>query len=270
MKSETENAVLNTVLSSRAGREVSPDAALSAVRWALARHKPADAEKAAKTRLHQFYGSWVGEGWAKKADKILTSLEQGCEGAAPSATRLLALHASTRERLEHIGESYDKIFAACGRLQSVFDAACGLNPLSFFLLGLPEVELTALDAGVAVAATLNRFFSASPMPNARASAGDVLTAPPQGHFDLALVMKFLPLAERMERGGALKLLNSIDARHIVVSFPTRSLSGKNVGMERNYSEWFEGLELKGEIRARFVCGEEVFYIIAPSVASRHP
>ena len=129
------------------------------------------------------------------------------------------------------------------------------------LLGLPEIELLALDAGSEVAQTLNRFFTASGMIHARAEAGDAMACLPHRHYDLALVMKFLPLCERMEKGGALKLMGSIDAGHIVASFPTRSLSGRNVGMEKNYSEWFEGLGFQGEIAERFVCGDELFYIV---------
>jgi 16S rRNA (guanine(1405)-N(7))-methyltransferase len=264
MKPETEAALAERLMASKAGREVSPDTALSAVRWALARYAPADAEKAAKTRLHQFYGSWVGEGWARKAQRILDALERGGQDAGSAAQKLLALHASTRERLPFIGKCYEHIFACCGKPASVLDAACGLNPLSFALPGMPDASILAVDAGVAVAETLNRFFVLAGMQNSRAEAGDILGSPPTGRFDLALVMKFLPLAERMEKGGAVKLLDSIDAVHTVVSFPTRSLSGKNVGMERNYSQWFEGLEFNGEIVERFVCGEEIFYIIKGS------
>lgn len=261
MKPETETTILNSVLASRAGREVSSGAALSAVRWALARHKPADAEKAARARLHQLYGSWVAEGWARKAQAVLTAMERGEEGAASAARKLLALHASTRERLPYIEECYARIFAACGSPSSVLDVACGLNPLSFCLMEMRGIRLEAMDMGTSVVEALNRFFNLSGMANACAGAGDALADLPSGPFDLALVMKFLPLAERMEKGGAVKLLDSIHAQRIVASFPTRSLSGRNVGMERNYSEWFEGLGFKEEIVERFVCGEEVFYVI---------
>jgi 16S rRNA (guanine(1405)-N(7))-methyltransferase len=225
MNESLEQSICDKVMASKAGREVSPDVVRIAVRWALVRHSPKEAEKAARARLHQLYGSYVGEGWLKEARHVLTCLEQGKLIGQDAATRLFALHGSTRERLAHVFECYDKIFSICGSPSSVLDIACGLNPLSFYLVGKAMCEL------------------------------------PAGHFDLALVMKFLPLAERMERGGALKLINAIHADSIVVSFPTRSLSGRNVGMEKNYSQWFEGLGFAGEIRERFICGTEVLYII---------
>lgn len=261
MNADVERALGEKVLSSKAGREVDPGVVRSAVRWALARHGAKEAEKAAKTRLHQLYGSYVGEGWLKAARRVLDDLESGKADSRAAALKLMALHGSTWERLAHIEECYGKIFESCGLPVSVLDVACGLNPISFLLAGLPDVRLLAIDAGSDAVAVLNRFFTASGMANARAESGDVMAGLPAGPFDLALVMKFLPLAERIETGGAIRLLDAIDARHIVVSFPTRSLSGRNVGMERNYSEWFEELGFNGEITERFVCGEEVFYVI---------
>jgi 16S rRNA (guanine(1405)-N(7))-methyltransferase len=258
---ECEKSLSESLLRSKAGREVCPAVVRNTARWALARHPAKEAEKAAKARLHQFYGSWVAEGWAKRAEKALTELERDDIGAQQAAERLLSAHSSTRERLAHIGECYDRIFAACGAPPSVLDIACGMNPVSFCLLGMSGQRILGVDAGTAVADTLNRFFALSDMQNAVACAGDVMDSLPAGRYDLALVMKFLPLAERLERGGALKLLGSIDADRIVVSFPTRSLSGRNVGMERNYSAWFEGLGYRGGIVNRFVCAEEIFYIV---------
>lgn len=261
MNADIENTLTEKVLISRAGREVSPSVVRSAVQWALARYTPKEAEKAIKARLHQLYGSYVGEGWLKDARKILTRMECGELDGSTAAQKLLTLHSSTKERLAHIDECYNRIFAICGKPATVLDIACGLNPLSFYTLGLKGISLLAQDAGNEVVEVLNRFFALVGMANARAEVGDALGSLPPDLFDLALVMKFLPLTERMEKGGALRLLSGIHARHIVVSFPTRSLSGKNVGMERNYSEWFEGLGFDGEIMDRFVCGDEVFYVV---------
>ena len=234
MKPDLEQALFDKVCASKAGREIDPAVVGAAVRWALARYSPKDAEKAAKARLHQLYGSYVGEGWAKAAAKTLALLEAGELPPQDAALRLMALHGSTSERLDHIDECYQHIFAATGAPSSVLDVACGLNPLAFALPGMPQAALTALDAGQDIATLLNRFFAAAQMPHAHAESGDAMAELPAGPYDLALLMKFLPLAERIETGRALRLLKAIPARHIVVSFPTRSLSGRNVGMEKNY------------------------------------
>ncbi len=261
MKADLAQPLFEKVRASKAGREINPAVVGAAVRWALARFHPKDAEKAAKTRLHQLYGSYVGEGWAKAAAKTLALLEAGELAPQDAALRLMALHGSTAERLDHIGECYERIFAAAGTPASVLDIACGLNPLAFALPGMPQAAITALDAGQDIAALLNRFFAAAALPRANAESGDAMAALPAGPYDLALLMKFLPLAERIETGGALRLLRAIPARRIVVSFPTRSLSGRNVGMEKNYSEWFESLGFEGEMLERFICGGEVYYVV---------
>lgn len=203
MKPDLEQTLFEKVCASKAGREIDPAVVGAAVRWALARFSPKDAEKAAKARLHQLYGSYVGEGWAKAAAKTLALLEAGALPPQDAAMRLMALHGSTSERLDHIGACYKRIFETCGAPGSVLDVACGLNPLAFALPGMPQAALTALDAGQDIAALLNRFFAAAPMPRAHAESGDAMAALPAGPHDLALVLKFLPLAERIERAGRL-------------------------------------------------------------------
>lgn len=266
---------------SRAGRAVSPDVVRGAAAWALERHKPKEAEKAAKTRLHQLYGSYIVEKELDQATDIVAALERGERDAPSAAQALLPLHGSTRERLPELQHCYDTIWQVCGAPRRVADIACGFNPLSFFALGRTEFELAALDAGQELVTLLNRFFAAAGQDGFHAKAGDALAAPTTGHYsgdapttghypggapttghyDLALIFKFLPLAERLRRGGARALLDSLDARHIVVSFPTRTLGGRNVGMEGNYAQWFHTLGYPGKVLHSFCLSNELFLIV---------
>lgn len=261
MNDDTVRELTKKVLASRAGREVSPDVVLGAVQWALARWKPAEAERRTRGRLHQLYGSYVVEGWLKTARAVLDELSRGACDARTAAERLLALHGSTRERAGCAVELYEKICSVCGRPRAVLDVACGLNPVSLFLTEIGAARILALDAGKDVVDVLNRFFSLAGMAGARALACDALQGLPEERFNLALILKFLPLAERMERGGALKVLRAVNAGHIAVSFPTRSLGGRNVGMERNYAQWFESLGYEGRVLDRFVLGDELVYVV---------
>lgn len=252
---------------SKAGRAVSPDVVRGAAAWALERHKPKDAEKAAKTRLHQLYGSYIVEKELEQAEEIVAALERG-ELDAPSAARaLLPLHGSTRERLADLQACYDAIWQVCGAPERVVDIACGFNPLSFCALGRTGFDLEAVDAGQDMVALLNRFFAAAGQSEFHAQAGDALKSPPAGRYDLALVFKFLPLAERLRRGGARALLDSLDARHIVVSFPTRTLGGRNVGMEGNYAQWFQSLGYPGKVIHSFTLSNELFLIVEGCLCS---
>lgn len=246
---------------SKAGRDINADVVRGTAAWALERHRPKEAEKAAKTRLHLLYGSYIEDRELARAEGFVAALEHGQLAAPDAARAMLALHGSTRERLGELEVCYDAILQTCGAPARVADIACGLNPLSFCALGLSDCELWALDAGQALVAVLNRFFAAAGRAGFTACSGDALSNAPPGRYDLALVFKFLPLAERLRHGGARALLDSLDARHIVVSFPTRTLGGRNVGMQDNYAQWFQSLGYPGKVIHSFVLSNELFLIV---------
>lgn len=54
----------------------------------------------------------------------------------------------------------------------------------------------------------------------------------------------------------------VNAEWIVASFPTRSLGGRNVGMEKHYSEWMEAhVPENRAIAARLTSENELFYVL---------
>ena len=58
------------------------------------------------------------------------------------------------------------------------------------------------------------------------------------------------------------LLERLNAAWAAVSFPTRTLSGRSVGMERNYSSAFEeNCPQRFAIADRFVAGNELIYVL---------
>ena len=75
------------------------------------------------------------------------------------------------------------------------------------------------------------------------------------------MMKLLPILDTQQSGAARHLIDSVPARHIAVSFPTRTLGGRGVGMEAHYSQWFETLVPAQRIRERFTHGSELIYIL---------
>ena len=72
-------------------------------------------------------------------------------------------------------------------------------------------------------------------------------------------------ASRQSVGAAMETLNyhpNANARALAVSFPTRTLGGRDVGMERHYAEWMEARVPEGfAIAGRFADGNELFYIL---------
>ena len=87
-------------------------------------------------------------------------------------------------------------------------------------------------------------------------------AVPDERFQMALMLKLLPLLERQRAGAADVLLRRVRAEFLVISFPTRTLGGRDVGMERHYSEWMEAhLPAGRAVAARIVGENELFYIL---------
>ena len=83
--------------------------------------------------------------------------------------------------------------------------------------------------------------------------------------DVALVLKALPPLEQAERSAGLGLLRALQARYIFVSFPTRTLGGRNVQMAANYEARFRALlESEGWSADRFAFPGELCFRIARS------
>ncbi|MBQ9854702.1 MAG: hypothetical protein IJO53_00805, partial [Clostridia bacterium] len=59
--------------------------------------------------------------------------------------------------------------------------------------------------------------------------------------------------------------NAVDAvksRYMLITFPTQTLGGKKVGMEKHYTEWFEArIPENLTIIDRFVIGNELAYTL---------
>lgn len=152
-------------------------------------------------------------------------------------------HASTRERLPNLESFYDGIIASTGSVSSIVDIACGLNPLALPWMGLPAgVRYDAYDLYANMAEFLTTYINTACLEvMGAAHARDCVALPPEQDVDLALILKFLPVLEQIEKVGALSWLKRLNARHMVISFPTRSLSGKGKGMEKHYERWFLSL-----------------------------
>ena len=226
--------------------------------------KPKDAERAAREALHGITGAFLTR---EEAARCMAELQVWfSEGRCDSALeKALERHASTRERLplSRMDAMFSRIFELTGPPGPALDLACGINPLYLGARGVPVVGIDI--SGEAVNA-LNAAASNYDLP-IRAVCADLLceNAIPKERFHIALLFKILPLLERQRNGAAMAVMNAIDAEYLAVSFPTRTLGGRNVGMEEHYSEWMEvHLPASRTVAARFCADNELFYILKES------
>ena len=236
--------LLNKLASNKKYGDVHPDAIRRAIAECEGRYKkPKDLEKAVRERLHGITSAFNGLDRAKGSDDLES---------------LLSRHASTRERLplSRMDALYGRIFEITGAPKSVLDLACGLNPL--YLLRRFPCPVTGVD----VSKSCIELLSAE--ENFTGRWADLLRADavPSERFHVALLFKILPLLERQQPGAAPELLARVGAEYLVISFPTRTLGGRNVGMERNYSDWMEAHIPHGRrVAAHFTDENELFYIL---------
>jgi 16S rRNA (guanine(1405)-N(7))-methyltransferase len=194
--------------------------------------------KETKNALHQVAGLYRNSG-----DLGVIHLSSGLH----RHDAVMQQHTSSRERLPILDTFYTTIFADIQPIHSVLDIGCGLNPLAIPFMPLaPNARYVALDVYDDLIALLNGAFESMNI-NATARVADVITEieNPESilreSFDVVLLLKTIPCLEQIDKGIGKKLLDTINAKHIVVSFPTRSVGGKNIGMSKHYEAHFNEL-----------------------------
>jgi 16S rRNA (guanine(1405)-N(7))-methyltransferase len=198
------------------------------------------AVKAVKSRLHQAYGAYEDRLNYTRAYHDLSAAYASGDDLEIRAVchRLLALHASTRERLSILHRFYDVLFAHTGIPGALFDLACGLNPLALPWMGLPSGAVYhAYDIDGQRIAFLNQFFALTDVEG-RAYCQDLICDPPQQQADVALLLKTATCLERQREGSTLALLDALDVGQVVVTFPVVSLGHREKGMAEQYERTF--------------------------------
>lgn len=195
----------------------------------LPRARSADeAVKRVKRRLHQAVGAYRG-GQAAMVTEELRRTWAGSwdEPMRDACRRALERHASTRERVAELGAFYPRIWDATGGVPaSILDLACGLNPFALPFMGLArDAEYLACDADRRVLNEVEAFLALVRQPH-RTWACDLVVDAPGNEADVALLLKTVPLLDRQDVGAAARVLERVRARHLVVSFPARSLGGR--------------------------------------------
>ena len=87
---------------------------------------------------------------------------------------------------------------------------------------------------------LNSLFCFLGNKQVEIKLGDVL-ADKFDYADVILMLKLLPSLEQQKKGAGLKVIEEQRCRYLVVSYPIRSLSGKQKGMADFYTNQFYGL-----------------------------
>jgi 16S rRNA (guanine(1405)-N(7))-methyltransferase len=232
--------LMAAVLASATYRHISPELIQRiGLRELAARSSLKEAIKATKSKLHQVATVYVERTtYADWLEQLQAAADPGAFRAACQAA--MAGHVSSRERLGIVERFYREIFAYLGPINSVVDLACGLNPLALPWMPATITAYYAYDLDATLVGFVDSFLKLTGVGGG-AEVRDLLAGPPPVVVDLALVLKTLPVLDQLQRDGGINLLRGIAARHMVVSYPTRSLGGRGKGFVQTYAARFTAL-----------------------------
>lgn len=237
------DSLVEHVLATQKYRHIAPTLVRQIGAQELAKRRTLkEAVKATKNKLHQVGGAYQQS--RLDYEKGLAMLRE--TAASPQKFRaacqmLMQAHASTRERLPILDEFYGTILAELPPIQTVLDVACGLNPLTYPWLPLPpDTQYTAVDIFADMLDFVQGFFEIVGI-NGRTQQRDVIGNPPTEPADLILLLKTLPCLEQVDKTATSRLVDALNGRYLLISYPAQSLGGRSKGMVETYTRHFKQL-----------------------------
>jgi len=208
------------------------------------------------------------------AGRLVGELERAAdEGLAAEAVDglrqgLLRAHVSTCERVPHYGEFYARLFDLCGVPATLLDVGCGMHPLSYPFgdRGAGTTLYVALDRderAVRAVAAYGRLAAPGRLAAVRGRLEDPdwpAGLPWPGPYDLALMLKVVPVLSRLA-GAAAEALGRAPAARLLVTGSVESMTRHEriEARERAVLRRFLGASGRA-ITAEFRAGDEFGYL----------
>ena len=214
---------------------------------------------------------------AAQLDELIGKLQQAgpnspVENVEQTISAILQSHASTRERLPFQEEFYQRIFEVASPPTTIVDVGCGIHPLMFPWDSPWSEQITtyvALDHNThdtacnqACAEFRNAEEKLIPL---QWSISDGWRSPLQhtvdNSFDLALMMKVIPVVNRQQR-ELLPILCETPASHWLLTGSRVSMTKRRSIERREKRVMADFLRLANRsIKAEFVVGEEFVWLV---------
>lgn len=156
-------------------------------------------------------------------------------------------------------DNYNKVKEILSSLnvKSILDIGCGLNPL---FLASNDIEYHAIDINTSYIDKINSFFKKKGIKG-RAFIYDLREIKPLSlpMADICLALKVFDVIEKSGHKLAEKIIKSIGCKYFLISFPTKTLSGKP--MVHPQRGWIERLLLRLSYSfSLYKTKDEIFYL----------
>ena len=196
---------------------------------------PREVDHIVREKLHHLVAPYLGDPDYLECQHDLDAAYQPNDPQTIkiACQKILATHASTRERLSILPQFYERLFAFTGQPHIILDLACALNPFALPWMELPaDVQYYAYDLHQPRLDAINHLFVLNDMA-ALAIHQDILVNPPTVEADVAFFFKEAHRFEQRRRGCNHEFWQQIHARHLLVSLPTKNLTGSHPKTEQH-------------------------------------
>ncbi len=263
-------AISSRIQQSKKYQHLSLETIQRIVDWAAYRYKEKEVEKQVKKKLHQVFGAYFSAGEKAALEKRMeaydsTNKEQGTRNDEIFFPVMMDLHASSRERGGIVTQFYRRIFEVAEKPLRVVDLACGLNPFSYPWLveAVPGVHYQGYDIDLDTTGGIHQFFEKKGLPVAVGYNDLFISVPAHEPGDTVMLLKTLPCLEQQEKGISARILSQLICNQLIISFPAKSLGGKEKGMVESYRAFLMDL-IEGSdygLRGELLFENETVYVL---------
>jgi 16S rRNA (guanine(1405)-N(7))-methyltransferase len=178
---------------------------------------------------------------------------------------IMRFHASTRERIPILEKFYTTLFVDIAPVHSVLDLACGLHPFAFPWMQLaPQATYIACDISSEMMKCIGVCLEQSNL-RIQSLVQDITQGIPNEEVEIAFLLKTIPTIDQQDETAGRRILEQIHAKHIILSFPVRSLSGREKGMKLQYTQRLETLVAGLDFNIQhYVLGNEIVFHLTRS------
>lgn len=207
--------------------------------------KKKDVEKSVRAKLH----AWVTM-FYENYNQFLKNIEE-VNIDDDFLNEILKTHISTKERFAFLQEFFCDISAQVGDVEKIIDLGAGFNPIAYYLYSKNKnIEYLAYDVEKRGIELLNACFTKLKIAY-KAQEKDVALNNDFEECDVVFMFKLLPLLEQQKKGSSVELVKKLKTKKLCITYPTRTLSGKNVGMYAKYKKDIEILMAECNLKMLF-------------------